>query len=183
MTGSAPRPDRNTKNLPPNIFLGSRCNHDCLFCSEGLKDKTQSRETIEFVIATTHDTLSIEGGEPTLCRDLEFWVRRAHDRGIRDIILCTNGVRFYDPNYVKRLCDAGITLFNVNFPAHNEKLFNAITRTSAQFGKRLAALRTLVDVAGGRKVRLNMVVNRLNCAMIPHYVRFVKRHLPEIFYI
>lgn len=168
---------------PPNIFLGSRCNHDCLFCSEGLVDKTQSPEEIQAVIAQAQDVLSIEGGEPTLSKDLEKWVLLARKKGVRDIILCTNGARFSDEAYVQRLCDAGITLFNVNLPAHEERLFNVLTRTSGQFSKRLAALRTLVAAAGGKRVRFNLVVNRLNCLVIPQYVHFVRERFPEIFYI
>lgn len=168
---------------PPNIFLGSRCNQDCLFCSGALVDKTQSPRAISAVIAATSDTLSIEGGEPTLCKDLEGWARAARHRGIRDVILCTNGARLTDAAYVRRLCAAGITLFNVNFPAHDEKLFDVMTRTSGQFPKRLAALRELIAAAGGRRVRLNMVVTCLNALVLPQYVRFVRARFPEIFYI
>ena len=171
------------QELPPNIFLGSRCNHDCVFCSEGLQDKTQPPDVIRRVIAAKSDTLSIEGGEPTLSKDLETWVKLARKTGVRDIILCTNGVRFGDEAYVRRLCDAGITLFNVNFPAHQEKTFDAATGTQGQFAKRLAAYRALIDVAGGRRVRFNMVVHRLNYLLIPQYVRFVRARFPEIFYI
>lgn len=170
-------------NEPPNIFLGSRCNHDCLFCSEGLLDKTQSPEEIQTVISARPDTLSIEGGEPTLSKDLETWVRLARENGIRDVILCTNGVRFSDEEYVRRLCGAGVTLFNVNFPSHEEKIFNLLTRTSGQFPKRLAALRALIAVAGGRRVRFNFVVNRLNFMTIAPYVQFVRERFPAIFYI
>jgi len=148
-----------------------------------LLDKTQPPEVLRDIIASCPDTLSIEGGEPTLCRDLDIWVRRAHRQGIRDIILCTNGARFCDEAYVRKLCDCGVTLFNVNFPAHEEKLFSILTRTSGQFQKRVAALRTLIAVAGGKRVRLNMVVNRLNFLVIPQYVRFVKERFPEVFYI
>lgn len=174
---------KDAASEPPNIFLGSRCNHDCLFCSEGLVDKTQSPEEIRAVIERARDVLSIEGGEPTLSKDLEKWVRFAREKGVRDIILCTNGARFSDEAYVKRLCDAGITLFNVNFPAHEERLFNVLTRTSGQFLKRLAALRALVAAAGGKRVRFNLVVNRLNSLVIAQYVHFVREHFPEIFYI
>ena len=171
------------REVAPNIFLGSACNHDCLFCSEGLEDKTLSDEEIRAVIATKPDTLSIEGGEPTLDRRLPEWVRLARETGVRDIILCTNGVRLRDPDYVRELCEAGVTLFNVNFPAHLEKVFDVVTRRQGQFVGRLEAIRVLINQAGGGRVRLNCVVHRTNFAILEDYVRFVRHQFPEIFYI
>ncbi|MEI7482701.1 MAG: radical SAM protein [Elusimicrobiota bacterium] len=168
---------------PPNIFLSSTCNHDCLFCSEGGIDNAQTPDQIREVISMRPDTLSIEGGEPTLSRKLPEWVRLAREAGVRDIILCTNGVRFEDASYVKELCKAGVTLFNVNFPSHIEKVFDTVTRTRGQFKARLKALRGLIDAAGGQRVRLNCVVHSLSYMTLEDYARFVNRHFPEVYYV
>jgi molybdenum cofactor biosynthesis enzyme MoaA len=167
----------------PNIFLGSACNQDCVFCSEGLEDKTQSDDEIRAVIAARPAALSIEGGEPTLNRRLPAWIRSAREAGVREIILCSNGVRFGDAAYVRELCDAGVTLFNVNLPSHLEKVFDAVTRTRGQLPRRLRALRVLIDEAGGRRVRLNCVVHRASAAALDDYARFVRVRFPEIFYV
>ena len=149
--------------------------------ARGLEDKTAVwGDRVHHPVAGIRSHLR---GEPTLSRDLEKWVRRARDQGKADIILCTNGVRLSDADYVKRLCESGITLFNVNLPAHEERLFDLLTRTRGQFHARLAALGTLISIAGGKKVRLNLVVNSLNSLVIPLYARFVKETFPEIFYI
>lgn len=167
----------------PNIFVGNRCNQDCLFCSEAPEDRTMNDEQIHAIIKSRPDTISFEGGEPTLAKHLPSYVRQAKDGGIRDIILCTNGIRLANPNYVKELCDAGITLFNINFPSHQEKIFDFLTQTKKQLHQRLKAIRTLIDVAGGKKARLNFIVNRLNFLLLEGYVHFVHKTFPEIFYI
>ncbi|MEI7527636.1 MAG: radical SAM protein [Elusimicrobiota bacterium] len=182
-----PAPGEAAKNAargaPGIVFLGSACNYDCLFCSGGPDDKTQTAAEIRAVIAARPDTLSIEGGEPTLDRGLPEWVRLARKTGVRDIILCTNGARFGNAAYVRELCGAGVTLFNVNFPSHIEKVFGAITRTSGMFPGCLRALRVLIDTAGGARVRLNCVVHLLSAPVLEDYVRFVRRNFPEVFYI
>lgn len=170
-------------NAPPNIFLSSTCNHDCVFCSEGLSDTVQTPGQIRAVIAGRPDTLSIEGGEPTLNPKLPDWVRLARKTGVRDIILCSNGVRLSSAAYVRELCEAGVTLFNINFPSHIERAFDAITRTRGQFPRRLEALRVLLDAAGERRVRLNCVVHKLNFITLESYVRFVNRNFPGVYYI
>ncbi len=167
----------------PNIFMGNRCNQDCLFCSEAPEDRTMSFEQIRAMIDSKPDTISFEGGEPTLAKHLPDCVRMAKRKGIRDIILCTNGVRLGNPDYVRELCEAGITLFNVNFPSHEERVFDLLTRTRGQIHHRVKAIQTLISIAGGRRVRLNCIVNQLNYLLLENYVNFVWKNFPDIFYI
>jgi len=165
------------------IFLTGKCNQNCLFCSAGCKDKTQTPAAIKKAIGAGRRTVSIEGGEPTLSEDLAKWVKYARSKGAGEVIVCSNGVRFDNAAYVRSLTDAGTTLFNINLPSHIEPLFDLITRTKGQFGKRLAGLRTLLEVAGGRKIRLTFVITSLNYRTMRGYASYIHKNFPGIFYI
>ncbi|MEA3306214.1 MAG: radical SAM protein, partial [Elusimicrobiota bacterium] len=126
--------------LEPNIFLTDKCNQKCLFCSSMGEDRLQTKKEIKHCLINNKNTVSIEGGEPTLSKDLGYWVRTAKNIGVKDIILCTNGSFFPNKKRVFSLVEDGVTLFNINFPSHIEKVFNLITQTKGQFEKRVSNL-------------------------------------------
>ena len=165
------------------IFLTGKCNQNCLFCSAGGMDKTRPAASVKRAIGTGKRTVSIEGGEPTLSKDLVKWVKYARSRGAEDVILCSNGIRLNDAAYVRSLTEAGVTLFNINLPSHIERLFDLMTQTKGQLSKRLSGLRTLIEAAGGRNLRLTFVITSLNYKTMKDYAKFIHKNFPEIFYI
>ncbi len=165
------------------IFLAGKCNQNCLFCSAGGMDKTRPEASVKRAIGAGKRTVSIEGGEPTLSKDLVKWVKYARSMGAKDVIVCSNGIRFNDAAYVRSLTDAGVTLFNINLPSHIERLFDLLTQTKGQFQKRLDGLRTLIETAGGKNLRLTFVITSLNYKTMKDYAAFIHKNFPEIFYI
>lgn len=172
-----------TEELEPNVFLTDRCNQDCLFCSSVGEDRAQTPREISRCLAACEGSVSIEGGEPTLSKDLASVVRRSRKRGIRDIILCTNASALRGRRRVEELLAAGVTLFNINFPSHREKLFDLLTQTRGRFRGRVRVIRDLVRLAGGRRIRLTCVVNRLNFSTLPGYARFAHKNFPGTLYL
>lgn len=171
------------KKHEPIICITGRCNQACIYCSRGGYDPRDSRRRIKGLINDFKDSICVEGGEPALAADLTDWVRYAKERGTRDIILVTNGSRLEKPGFARDLLDAGVTMFNVQLPAHNARLFDLLTGTKGYFEKRVAAVKNLVAVAGGERVRLTLVVNSPIGRFLPQYARFVVRNFPEILYI
>ena len=172
-----------SNELEPNIFLTDKCNQQCLFCSSVGEDRLQNEKEINYCVLNSKDTISIEGGEPTLSRDLSRWVRFAKNKGVKEIILCTNGATFSDKKSVLSLVRDGVTLFNVNFPSHIEKIFNALTQTKGLFKKRLENLGRLFKCAGGERVRFTFVINKLNYLTMRAYAEFIKDRFPGVSYI
>ncbi|OGR69118.1 MAG: hypothetical protein A2081_06330 [Elusimicrobia bacterium GWC2_61_19] len=171
------------KNNEPIICITDACNQKCLFCSRGGYDPADSPGRIKRLINTFRDSICVEGGEPVLAKDLLKWVAYAKERGTKDIILVTNGSNLDDTEFVRALLDAGVTMFNVQIPAHTPKLFDLLTRTKNNFKKRIAAVRNLIAVAGGGKVRLTFVVNSLTGRFLPQYAGFIAAAFPDILYI
>ncbi|MBU2575461.1 MAG: radical SAM protein [Elusimicrobia bacterium] len=171
------------KKNEPIICITSRCDQRCVFCSRGGCNPVDSPGRIKKLINMFGDSICVEGGEPALSKDLPRWVAYARKRGVRDIILVTNGTKLERADFVRALLKAGVTMFNVHLPAHNAGLFDLLTRTKNTFEKRAAAVRNLLAVAGGGRVRLTLVVNSLIGRFLPQYARFVAENFPGILYI
>lgn len=170
-------------DMDPNIYLNDHCNIDCVFCSSVNEDRLHTDEEIKARIDANKHTISFEGGEPTLSKDLVKWVRYAKETGVRETVLCTNGGVFELKERVAELVDAGLDVFNINFPAHIDRLYDAITQTQGYFDRRVQAVRNVIEVAGGRRTRLHMVVNKFNYKILPDYARFVAKEFPSIFFV
>lgn len=171
------------KKNEPIICITDACNQKCVFCSRGGYNPADTPARIKRLISTFKDSICVEGGEPSLSKNLLKWVAYAKAEGTRDIILVTNGYNLEKTSYVEALLKAGVTMFNVQIPAHNAKLFDVLTRTKNNFGKRVAAVKNLAAVAGGGKVRLTFVVNSLTARYLPQYAGFIAANFPEILYI
>lgn len=166
------------------IFLTAVCNQDCVFCSGwGEASRRLSHDQIRRAILEQKNTISFEGGEPALCKDLQKWVALARKNGTREIVLCTNGTGLDNPAFVNKLLKAGVTLFNVNFPSHLPKLFNLITQTKNAYQARVNAVKNLIAIAGPKRVRLTFVINRVNFMTMPGYAEYAARNFNGLFYI
>lgn len=183
LEGSGGGSDWYYPDSDPNVYLNDRCNIDCVFCSSVGEQRLHGDDEIRRLILANKHTVSFEGGEPTLSKDLARWVRFAKDSGVRETVLCTNAAVFERRERIQELLDAGLDVFNVNFPAHVARLYDAITQTRGYFSRRVKAVKNLVAVAGGARVRLHVVVNKFNYAIMPDYARFVREEFPGIFFV
>ncbi|NNN04455.1 MAG: radical SAM protein [Elusimicrobia bacterium] len=180
---SGGKPDWYYPETDPNIYLNTHCNIDCVFCSSVNEYRLTSDDDIRRLILANKHTISFEGGEPTLSKDLPKWVRFAKENGVRETVLCTNAAVFENTDRIEELVTAGLDVFNVNFPAHIDRLYDAITQTRGYFHRRVKAVKNLIETAGGAKVRLHVVVNKFNYKIMPDYARFVREEFPGIFFV
>lgn len=167
----------------PIVCITNKCNKDCIFCSIIGTNRDHPDSRIKATIDKFRDTISIEGGEPMLSPRLVNWVSYASRMGVRDIIVCTNGARCSNSAFVTQLINAGVTMFNVNFQAHDPRLFDRITRTKRGFKRNVESIKNLIAVAGGSRVRITLVVHSMVSRFLPGYAKFVIREFPGIFYI
>jgi molybdenum cofactor biosynthesis enzyme MoaA len=98
------RPDRSeVLEVSPGKKLYLRvtdhCDENCVFCNatEGneniVASKTALRRILDGLPAGALRQVIFSGGEPTLVKALPDYVAMVHERGARDIIIQTNGVR------------------------------------------------------------------------------------------
>ena len=163
------------------LTISKDCNLNCVFCSAKDRNFKQSDKEIMESIKLADDELQVGGWEPTLSKDVVRWVKNAKKRGVKSIILRTNAVLLAENvDLIRELVDAGVDQFNVNFPSHVSKVCDFITQTKGSYNKKIKALHNLVEIAGGDKVRVTFVINKLNYTTMPGYVRFMAKHFPSI---
>ncbi|HBA61973.1 MAG TPA: hypothetical protein DCZ92_14395 [Elusimicrobia bacterium] len=165
------------------INVTAACNQRCLFCSRDSWLPPHPPKLIRASIRKFKDSVCFEGGEPTLFPDTLKWIRFAKKEGVRNVVLVTNGFSLDDPAAAEKYVEAGVDFFNVNLPAHTPALYDALTRTRANFARRVKAVRTLIRAAGGRKVRVTLVATSVMIPKLPEYALFVLRNFPELLYL
>ncbi|TBR21811.1 radical SAM protein [bacterium] len=166
----------------PCVYPTLRCNQDCVFCSSPGEGREQTQAELEALVGRGGPTLSIEGGEPTLLlrRGLPELAAAAKAAGTREVVLCTNGAALERPEAVRALMKAGVTEFNVNLPAHEAALFDALTRTRDRFPRRVAAVRNLLATAGPGRTRLTHVVCSRNASRLPEFAAWAAGAFPGL---
>jgi MoaA/NifB/PqqE/SkfB family radical SAM enzyme len=163
------------------VQVSNRCNLTCGFCSfwERPADKQDEMELADFETISAKLAeggamiVSLEGGEPTLRRDIAGIVRafaRYHHP-----ILFTNGVTMTE-RLARELWDAGLTEIGVSLdyavPAQHDKHRGA----PGTFEKALAAVDVLRDTAprGGRQVVMISVIMHDNVAQLDDLLKISK---------
>jgi len=118
-----------------------------------------------------------------LAKNLEKWVAFARTRRVRDIILLTNGFGLGKPAAVGKLLKLGVTMFNVNFPAHNQKLYDLLTCTKGNFKTAVSMIKNLINTTGPDRVRLTLVANTVIAGHMKDYAEFLVGNFPGLFYV
>jgi hypothetical protein len=157
------------------VRTGFLCNQNCGICWQdrdwGRFDAEQVLTWIEDLRAAGARGLIISGGEPTLDRRLEDYVRRARELGFEAVTLETNAIQFAKPGLAERLRDAGVTSCFVSLHSGDAATSDRITRAPGTFTRTVAGIRALL--AAGVPVRLNCVMTREGIDHLEHVPTFV----------
>lgn len=125
-----------------------RCNLRCRYCfADGGREEPdppaeECRRAICDIVRQCGPTLlQFSGGEPTLRDDLPELIRFAREAGCSYTQINTNGIRLADdPDYVKRLADAGLDVVFLQFDGTREEIYEAL-RGRPLLQTKLAAIR------------------------------------------
>ncbi|MBI5211187.1 MAG: HEAT repeat domain-containing protein [Elusimicrobia bacterium] len=161
------------------LEITTRCDFGCVFClvppRNGPRAVELSWEELKARTLAVKESgfgrVLISGGEPTLHPRLRELAGFAAGLGL-EVVVNTNGARFADAAYLDSF--KGISLSCVlSFHAHEEKVFNRLTRT-ASYRKVLQAARNLLE----RRIRVcfSHVINKHNYRAFPDWVRFVREN-------
>jgi len=183
-----PLPPPRPEMLPGRVDLAllESCNFSCGFCyREPWVPELNTEQVfrkLDQIAELKHSGVALSGGEPSLRKDLVEIVRYARNVGIGDVQLHTNGWRAADGQFARELAQAGLGSAMVSLHSHKADVFAEVTKTQPDyFSRTLTAIDNLRDA--GVYVLLSHVINALNYADLPDYMRFVSRRLPgaEIF--
>ncbi|MCG2726352.1 MAG: radical SAM protein [Elusimicrobia bacterium] len=168
-------------DFEPNLFLTAECNQNCIFCSAKGENRVMTEKELSDCLKLGYQSLTIEGGEPLMSKDLIYWIGRARKSGAHEITLFTNGLLLTDRS-LKALIKKGVSKFNFNLPSHIVKLHDILTGSKNQFPKRILMIkRTSKSLNNG--VIITFVLNTLNYKTLPAYIGFIAEEFPKAFYI
>ena len=163
----------------PFVFFNKKCNGRCIYCL-AVNDVAMTEDEINQVLAAGFNEISILGGEPLLCKDLEERVRKIALSGVSKIHLFTNALLLTQER-LDSLISAGVTSFNINFPSHAEKEHEIISGRPGNLKRQTEAIKRACKKC--RETVLVCVVNSINYKQLSDYVKYAHENFPGLFYI
>jgi radical S-adenosyl methionine domain-containing protein 2 len=167
------------KEIVINWHIIQKCNYKCNYCfahyeKENKKEISRSKKDIEQLLKKVHLffnseypktslRLNIAGGEPTLSKNIDFTIQKAHEIGFK-VSLITNG-SFVKNNFLYKNAKY-LTMYALSIDSL-ESYTNLMigreeknkTLTSSRVFKQLETLRELNP---NIKIKINTVVNEFN---------------------
>lgn len=157
------------------IKITEKCNQDCIFCNSELRflSAVYSKKNILKSILDRKGAkrLNITGGEPTLCRNLGFYIKVAKKNGYRQIVLLSNGNRFAKKNYVKYLKKNGLTEVVVSVYHYDAVISDAVSQIKGSFEQKKEGIKNLMMAK--IKVTANIVLFDWNYRLLPEIVNYL----------
>ncbi|NHJ13172.1 MAG: radical SAM protein [Candidatus Thorarchaeota archaeon] len=132
------------------IALTYRCNNRCRFCyayspyrESGEMTTEEVKRVIDIIVDDAHvPSLSFTGGEPTLREDLFELIAYGREKGLR-VNLITNGRKCANPDFVKRLVEAGLNSSQVSIEGPDAETHDYIVGIPGAFEQTVQGIRNL----------------------------------------
>jgi cyclic pyranopterin phosphate synthase len=154
------------------IHIGPLCNNKCVFCvsSQARDDRdpwaraeTVKRE-LEHFRAQGCGAVGFLGGEPTVYPWIEECVAHAKKIGYERIALCTNGTRFSDADFCRRLVENGMSRVTISAHSHRPEVEDGmITLVPGNLEKKIAGIRNLMKLRAQGLLKDNVSLNPVLC--------------------
>ncbi|MEA3307377.1 MAG: radical SAM protein, partial [Elusimicrobiota bacterium] len=164
-----------------NFSLLWDCNEDCLFCAKGHAPKgVKSRFSHDDVLKTIFkkrkegfDSISFDGGEPTLMKDLPKFIAFAVKCGYKEVGVLTNAVLLSDLKILEALKKHGVkkVSFSVSLHSHKEEVSEYLTASKNTFKKTLKGIENILEC--GFTVSIYHIIASQNYKDLPSFARFV----------
>ena len=118
-----------------------RCNNNCKFCyidpqkRDLMLDVNQIKEDLKNARSRSIHRVVFTGGEPTIHPNLIEIVAYAKNCGFDKIHIISNGRRFADDNFARRIIKAGANIIVFSLHGHNAEVHDSITRGKGSFNQ------------------------------------------------
>jgi len=144
-----------------NLYLGSGCNFNCIMCSvkgvDGLDFENSFSEMYKIMKEADEEVVSFTGGEPTINPDILRLFEAAKKLGYDDVRMTSNGFRFKDKEFVKKLTENNLTKVNLSLHGIGD-VHKEVTGTKA-YDSVMEGVKNLLS----ENVRVNVVSVLMSC--------------------
>lgn len=176
-----------------HIRINSCCNNNCTFCCDrvlpggklGLFNQNANQHkghflTIEGFKKASEKTNNINsilftGGEPTLNKNLVFFVKLAKEKRYKNIAIQTNGRLLCYNDFCIELLENGVSEINISIHGSNRKIHDALTRCPGAFEQAYQGLCNVVALKKRYqfKINTNFTITKLNYKDIYNYLKML----------
>lgn len=165
------------------LNLGKVCNNLCKFCMTDIplnKRKfipfSQIKKELKQFRDKNYNVVGFLGGELTIYPQIIELVAFADRLGYKRINLVSNGRRYSNMGFLKKLAQAGNIKFYISIHSHEEKTEDFLTSINGGFREKIQGLYNLNLLRKKEiikeKISVNLVVNKLNYKVLPRTLLF-----------
>lgn len=170
------------------ILVTERCNHNCIMCPQPRVLREEDKTDFHLKLISLWDrkpgNIGLTGGEPTLVGENLFTLIHAMKRRIpmASVSVLTNGVRFSDFGYAKRLAAIRHPDLRVEIPlyAATDTEHNGIVGAGT-FYQTIQGLYNLARLH--QRIGLRIVIHRQTNERLPQLAEFIYRNLPFVWHV
>lgn len=167
------------------LFTTGRCNHRCIMCPQPPVTKEESLTPFNLQLISLFDKstkeVGITGGEPTLIGDELFQLIKTIKRKLPNsgISILTNGVRFADEEYAKKLANCHHNNLQIDIPifsdisAEHNQIVGANT-----FYKTIQGLYNLALYK--QQIGIRIVIHKLTYRRLPQLAEYIYHNFPFV---
>lgn len=167
------------------LFLTERCNHRCIMCPQppinSELDKTPFNLKLVRLIGASIKEIGITGGEPTIIGDKLFEIIQQVKKYMphTSVSILSNGVRFADQEYVKKLALCDLKDLQIDIPIFSDiaEEHNHIVGAPT-FYKTIQGIYNLALFH--QKIGLRIVVHKKTYKRLPQLAEYIYRNFPFV---
>jgi MoaA/NifB/PqqE/SkfB family radical SAM enzyme len=157
------------------IVTDYSCNNACISCAKKLEEKgrlelEQLINEIDLIKPSKEDFIEVSGGEPTLREDLFKLYEHIKSNYDTNLIILSNGRRFKDKNFSKKIKDSGVDRVMTTFYSPHEQVHDEITMKKGSFADSVDGLRNLEEM--GLPISVKTIILEQNYKDLSDFVSF-----------
>ena len=169
------------------INIGKICNSKCLFCYDATlapkNKKWISREEVEkelnYFFKKGFRSVDFVGGEPSIYPHIIEVIKKAKELGYRRIVIATNGKRFSDFSFAKKVIEAGLNRVTVSVHSSKKEVEDYLTTIPGSFEQKIKGIQNLIYFKNKNFFKyglsLNPLIHRKNYQNLENLVIYFKK--------
>ena len=161
------------------VRIAAACNVKCVFCLDAdaqngkLIDDSEIRNKIrEWYKKWMKNRIIISGWEASIHPKFDEYIRYAKEVWYDIVQTVTNGNRFSDLSFCKKVCDAWLGEITFSIHGHTATLHDYLTAAPGSYQKIIRWLLNIKKYYPNIVVNIDVVVNKLNVDYLPQMIRF-----------
>ncbi len=158
------------KDISPYLYIGDRCNNNCIYCSEAdedfgeIKPKSFKQITKEILEARRkYEFINFMGKEPTLRNDLVKILKFAKQQNFKQIGFTTNGRMLAYDTFAREVVRTGVDQIAISFNGCEKRIHDMQSQVGGSFDQTMAGIKNVMRLKRPEaSFLINLPLNKLN---------------------